>query len=220
MNHNSRQQGSGLGAAIIIVAGVFIAAGVVYGLLHLNSSGRGGTSNADEIILDSDLQAGTFVQAAQQFILGGAPGSGGSYSATTMRSTRASIGSCAGAATSTQFAIANPYSSTSTVEIQVVGTVSSSTALKVGTSTTAFPNNTASNVSATLINTTLATSTPFAVWSGIAVGSAGYPGAGASTFSKIVVGPNDYVVGYASSSFSTGVNVGVSGCTYKGLWQN
>lgn len=196
----------------------------VFGVVRLvgGTNGRGGTSNADEIILGSDLQTTTFVQAGSEFILGGAAGSGGSYATASMRSQRPSIGSCAGEATSTQFAIVNPYAATSTVEIQIVGVNhATSTLFQVGTSTSAFPTSSTS-LSPTLINTTFSTSSKFAVWSGITVGSAGYPGSGSGTFTRLVVGPNDFVVGYATTSYNvaSGAALGPTSCTYKAVWQN
>jgi hypothetical protein len=55
------------------------------------------------------------------------------------------------------------------------------------------------------------------------VGSAGYNSPGAGTFTKIVVGPNDFIVGEATTTYTgasaAGYVAGLS-CAYKLLWNN
>lgn len=138
----------------------------------------------------------------------------------------ASTGSCnAGsyAASSTLFAVANPFAATSTVTLQVISGTgqATTTSLAVGTSTTAT--GVATTIGGTLANISAGTTTPFWTSGGVTVGSAGYVSAGANTFRTIVVGPNDFVVAVGTST-ATGAGAanyspGLS-CAYKMEWKN
>jgi len=129
-----------------------------------------------------------------------------------------SSGSCATKATSTIFAVANPFAATSTATVIVTYTTASSTLLEVGTSTRSTGITTTA-ISPTLVNSTIASSTNSAVYSGVTVGGLGYTSAGSATFQRIGVGPNDFVVGFATDTLP-GFTVGLSSCTYKILWNN
>lgn len=149
---------------------------------------------------------------------------GGSTAASSVGTT-VSTGTCnAGsyAASSTLFAVASPFTATSTATLQVItGTGQATTStLLVGTSTlsTGVP----TTIGGTLVNATISTSTPFWTSGGVLAGSAGYNSPGANTFRTIVVGPSEFVVGEATST-ATGVGAaqytpGVS-CTYKIEWR-
>lgn len=110
----------------------------------------------------------------------------------------------------TLFSIQNPFGATTTLQYgEVYGTDgTSSIALLVGTSTqpTGISNggfSVANNISPTIINASLSTSTQFFTASGVTVGSAaGFQSAGTGSFTEIQVGPNDYVVGYATTTYS------------------
>lgn len=137
-----------------------------------------------------------------------------------------STGSCNSgtyAASSTLFAVANPFSATSTATFQsVVGTGQATTStFLVGTSTLSV-GLVASNVSATFVNAGVATGTQFFTSPGISVGpGTGYLAPGTGTFRTVVVGPGEFVVGQATST-ATGVGAanytpGLT-CTYKIRW--
>lgn len=63
----------------------------------------------------------------------------------------------------------------------------------------------------------MASSSIFNIWSGITVGGLGYQSPGGSTFRTIVVGPNDYVGIFATTTLP-GFTVGIPTCTYKETW--
>lgn len=192
---------------VVILAVLGLA---IFGLVHLfgGTNGRGGVSNGDSITVDNNLHAGVQI----------AVGTGVS-DAQLGFITQPSIGSCAGLATSTQFAVANPFGATSTAFVRVIATAASSTVLEVGTSTRST-GQTLTSVSPTLINATIPTSTTAQLVSGVLVGSAGYLTPGAATFAKIVVGPNDFVGAFASSTYITGFTQGIASCTYKIVWES
>jgi len=137
-----------------------------------------------------------------------------------------STGSCnagAYAASSTLFAVANPFNATSTVTLQVIsGTGQATTSsMLVGTSTAST--GIATTLGGTLANFSAATTSPFWVSGGVTVGSAGYTSAGANTFRTIVVSPSEFVVAEATSTATAGgaaaYTPGVA-CTYKLEWKN
>ncbi len=162
----------------------------------------------------------------------------GGWTVTNGISQTPSIGSCVNAATTTEFAVANPFNATTTVEVDMInlGGNATTTNLQVGTSTSAgtFNGGTGlwTGVSASLINTasttgSIATSTVYWGISGNTLtqtvnGSGlGFLSAGANTVSKILVGPKEFVVGYATGTSATaGFNGNFSTCAYKLKWQD
>lgn len=129
------------------------------------------------------------------------------------------------AASSTLFAIANPFNATSTATFDdIYGTGQATTSqLLVGTSTLSS-GLASTNVSASFINNTtmansVATSSAFYFAPGTTAGSgAGFSLAGGANMRTIQVGPSDFVVGYASSTATGGgatSYVPGIGCTYN-----
>ena len=127
------------------------------------------------------------------------------------------------AGSSTQFAIKNPNSATSTLtvlDVTATGQATTTTFL-VGTSTTPGGNG-STGISATFVNATLSTSSLAFYTPGVTVGSgSGFTNAGSGTFMTIQVGPNDWVVGEATT---TATGAGAAGfvpgitCLLKGQW--
>lgn len=151
---------------------------------------------------------------------------GGTTAASSI-GTVVSTGSCntgAYAASTTEFAIANPFNATSTVILQVIAGTgqATTTTFQVGTST-ASTGIVSTTISPTMANFSAATTSPFWVSGGITVGSAGYLSAGANTFHTIVLSPNEFVVGFATTTATGGgasaFTPGVA-CTYKLEWKN
>lgn len=120
-------------------------------------------------------------------------------------------------ATTTIFAVSNPFSATSTVLCPVIQGQNGTTTIDilVGTSTSSSGLTKNSSVSATLLNiTTIATSTKFFASSGVTVGpGTGFNSAGSGTFQTIVVGPSEYLVGLATSSYAGSSAIGKQGIT-------
>lgn len=149
----------------------------------------------------------------------------GGVTADTSIGEQVSTGSCA-SATTTIFAVANPFSATSTVRLQSFKGIGNATTtlLYVGTST-ASTGLALTNVSPTLVNAaSVATSTQFITSSGITVGSLGYLSSGSGTFPTISVGPSDYIVAFATTT-ATGAGAAnysgtYSSCVYKLRWAN
>lgn len=134
-----------------------------------------------------------------------------------------SIGTC-NTASSTAFAVSNPFFATSTASVVMVNGLGNATSslFEIGTSTVST-GLTTSLISPTLVNATLATSSAnYSFASGVTVGSIGYVSAGSGTFGKIMVGPNDYVSAYSTSTYSGvgALNYTPSPCTYKIMWEN
>lgn len=135
--------------------------------------------------------------------------------------TDVTTGYCA-SATSTMFAVANPFNATSTATIYLEGySNATTTTFYVGTSTVAVGLS-SSSVSPTLINQQFASGTvATTIVSGLTVGSYGQLTSGTGTFSRIMVGPSDYIAGYATSTYS-GVEAksySSPSCTYKIKWE-
>lgn len=136
------------------------------------------------------------------------------------------IGSC-NTASSTLFAVANPFNATSTVTVQSVEITGQATtsSLLVGTSTKST-GLASTDVSATLVNSSngIATSSLVFTSSGITVGpGTGYLSAGSNTFRTIVVGPSENLVAYSTTT-ATGAGAanytpGFSSCSYKATWR-
>lgn len=211
-------------AALVVLVVVGVVGMAVYGLVHLfgASSGRGGTSNADEIQLDSDLAASTFVQAVSNFVLGGTRGTNGSGLQIYPK-----IFSSCNTASTTLFAAKPPSGATSTVDVGLLnlGGNATTTSVYVGTSTTPSPP-ASSNVSATLVNgAQVATNTVQWLSPGVTVGPAnGFLSSGTGTFTSIVVGPNDWLVMWATST-ATGAGAaqytpGFSTCNGKFIFNS
>lgn len=141
----------------------------------------------------------------------------------------ATVGTCADGST-TLFGLANPFSATSTAQLVALSGTDGTTTIDilVGTSTIATAPAGSNLASPTLLKATLiATSTPFYTSSGVAVGpGTGYTEPGTTNYT-IAVGPSEYLVGQATSSYPGASATGVSGitnaantfnCTYKVLW--
>jgi hypothetical protein len=150
---------------------------------------------------------------------------GGNSTATSIGET-VSTGSCnsgAYAASSTLFAVANPFTSTSTATMQVIsGTGQATTSVMlVGTSTTST-GITSTTVSPSFMNAQVATSAAFVTNPGILSGSLGYLSPGASTIRTVSIAPGDFIVGQATSTTSgmgTNYSPGLT-CAYKIRWTN
>lgn len=147
-------------------------------------------------------------------------------SSNTLLGKSLSSGSC-NAATSTLFAVANPFAATSTVRLTVLraSTEATSTQLLVGTSTLAT-GLTSSLISPTLVNGTVATGTGAFAVSGVRLVTTGGTDAGANTSNIISVGPSEFVGAFATSTYSTSGSVNytplgsLASCTYKLEWNN
>lgn len=137
-----------------------------------------------------------------------------------------SLGTCntgAYAASSTQFAVQNPFNATSTVAVETLyGTgQATTTSFSIGTSTRAT--GIASTIGKTLASAAkVATSTQFYLISGQTTLLGSGQISSGTTVSKIVVGPTQYVAMYATST-ATGAGskrytAGLT-CTYKLRWQ-
>lgn len=129
------------------------------------------------------------------------------------------------AATSTQFAQANPFAATSTATFKYLNAVgqATTTTLLVGTST-ATTGRTSSNVSATFINLSIATSSVVFTAPGVNVGpGTGYTTSGTGTFRTVVVGPTEAVVATATSTAggagAAGYTPGLTSCSGYIEWQ-
>jgi len=161
----------------------------------------------------------TYVRASDTLETDGYLVTGGSYGANSV-TMRVSTGTCSAAST-TLFAVANPFTATSTVVVQqIVGTGQATTSsLLVGTSTKSV-GLASTDVSPTLVNSTngLATTTKFYFASGVSVGT-GFTPLGSGTSAEVGVGPSEYIVGYSTSTSATaGGYVAGQNCTYKLLW--
>jgi len=145
-----------------------------------------------------------------------------------------SIGTCA-TASSTIFDIANPFSATSTAQLVNFAGVGNATSTTFNVGTTTLPSGVIATTAgigtggslvnnATIATTTANAQTQFYLSSGIStfLGS-GQVSAGTSAI-RIVVGPSEYVAGYATTSLSgpsTGLSYtgGYASCTYKIKWE-
>ncbi len=235
MNHKSQKGAAEVWTVFCIVAAVIVLCLAAYGLVHLVSgssgtNGRGGTSNADAIALDSFLTTGSYVQAATtlqagtQLLLGGS--SSGSYTAqsTSVKSEQLGSGACTTGATSTALILTNPYAATSTYTINsftVSGTQPTTTSYIIGT-TTATQGLTSTTVSPIGGSFQMGSSTPGYLTPGV-TGNTPTPVTipGQRTF---LVGPTQSVAVYATSSVSgvgsTSYNPALNGCVLKGTWTN
>lgn len=194
----------------VVVVILLIVIGAVLSLSPSSSStnGRGGTSNGDSISLGSNLNVGG------SFVIGTNGGSLGDtgYNGGVGKTEQESIAYCGGsglgaytgypttyAGSSTQFAV-NPYFGlgTSTVTITSIALTGQATSsfLMVGTSTKSV-GLVSSDVTPVAASTTIATSSGQRY---ITPGIAGDMPAGGSNQRSFTVGPNQLVVGYATSS--------------------
>lgn len=204
------------GAFAGVIIAILVVVGLIYGAIHL-VSGRGGTSNADTYVLDGSITTGTFVSAGTTLALGTASGGTGVSQAV-------STGSC-NSATSTVFAVANPYSATSTAELIMLSGIGNATtsSLTVGTSTRTT--GLTSALYGILANVSISTSSSFAISGGVRNGPIGnIVDAGSASVMRIIVGPNETVGAYSTT---TATGAGAAGfvntfgsCTYKVRWTN
>lgn len=150
----------------------------------------------------------------------------GGFTAATAEAEAVTIGSCA-TGTSTPFDVANPFSATSTASIDALTGFgqATSTSLYVGTTTQAS-GLASTNVSASLLNgAVISTSTQFSAISGITtqLGS-GQISAGSGTIGKIIVGPNERIGAFATSTYGTtgaiNYSPALTSCTYKIFWKS
>jgi hypothetical protein len=124
--------------------------------------------------------------------------------------------------TTTLVAVLNPFGATSTVsQASIQGTNSTTTVdYLMGTSTCPSGITNASGatcaISATLINAQkVATTTQYFASAGVTVGpGTGYVTMGSGTFTEIVVGPKEYVVVLATSSYAGSSTLGNSGILF------
>ncbi len=134
------------------------------------------------------------------------------------------------AASSTVFAVANPFAATSTAEIEIKSGTgqATSTTLSVATSSPAMlaaglARTGANSLGPTsLINSaTIATSSAFDLFSGISTGSVSAISPGSGSVAKVIVGPNDSIAGFATStavgSAAANYTPGITG-TYVITW--
>lgn len=136
-------------------------------------------------------------------------------------------------ASSTLFAIPNPWNATSTLSAVTLQGFNGATTTDflVGTSTTPAPAGTAvatSSVSASLIGLfNIAANSQFLTTAGVTLGTKGYlpPSSGTypTSVGSVVVGPNDYIVGFATST-NPGGNGGLLGssvtsCGYTAVFR-
>lgn len=207
-------------ALIIAVIGVFTPVGKSV----IKSFGATPQNCGGTVTCFTDLAVNNFYNTAVQYL-------GGSTLATSY-SSQVVTGTCATAST-TLFAIANPYSATSTAtSIVLFGTQGATTTdMVVGTSTTAFVSGAATNVSTVNANflalTSVATSTQFYFVSGdtkysfnegTTTTTGGVPMVNQA---KITLAPGESLVGYSTSTWSGSGNGNASipsiptSCTYK-----
>lgn len=211
-------------AVIVVLVALAVAViGIgVYVFTHSgapSSSGRGGTSNADTIALDSNLLVGSTFTV----------GTNGVTNSGIGVATQVTYGTCNVASTTPFPNVVNPFAATSTatlIALQLTGNATSTSFVMGTTTNTAAMSNTAAAVSSTMVNATVSTSTSYYVAGGITVGSgASYLSSGTGTFRSIVVGPAQAIGVYASSTPITLQNNssfagGYSACTYKIRWEN
>ncbi len=132
-------------------------------------------------------------------------------------------GSCVNTASTTLFAVLNPFNATSTATLisMTEGGNATSTTIQVGTSSRPAWNTTG-DISASLIN---ATSTPSSTveWleSGSQQSNLGFLPAGTASQFRVVVPPNVYVGAYATGTANgvqTGMTLGEPTCSYELLF--
>lgn len=208
-------------AAVVVVALLILAGVILARKGGLHATGSASPSN-------NPSSNSTFIEASDGvlsdgFLSLGLSGATGGVEGTGNITYRVSSGSCA-SATTTLFSVANPMTSQSTstamVIIRGIGQATS-TALTVGTTTSAV-GLTSSTVSSTLVNAaTIATTTPFYIESGLTGSSTPTP-AGSGTTREVVVGPSERIGAFATSSASgagaAGYVGGLTSCTYRILW--
>lgn len=173
---------------------VLLIAGAVAAFITSSSNGRfGATTRFSGVTVGAD---GLIVNGPTTF---SATTTAGSVARTYLSGSFAD-------ATTTIFAVQNPFLATSTVslsELFVTGASTSTIAISVATSTNQYP----TSVSAgSLINSaSFATSTLGQVVNGATAGSTGFVSAGTNSQQRIILGPNDYIVGFVTGSITTGV---------------
>ena len=149
----------------------------------------------------------------------------GGWTPTTAVAETATVGSCS-TATSTIFAIQNPYAATSTVTFfNISGLVAQTSDIIVGTSTVPGGMTATSTLNVTgiggLLGMAAVATGNFYTVAGLKVGpGTGYTTSGNGGYASnagVVVGPKEYLVGLATSTAVTG-GTGVTSCTYKAQW--
>lgn len=137
-----------------------------------------------------------------------------------------SSGSC-NDATTTLFAVANPFAATSTVDFTKIDITNGTTTglFYVGTTTAPTASSLAGGVSPSLVaGASIATSTLAYVVNGQKGSGAEFPSAGASSLDRIVVGPSQYVIGVINPTATGADTSGVTGnsntfsCSYSINW--
>jgi len=130
------------------------------------------------------------------------------------------VGVC-NSATTTIFAVRNPFNATSTATVLAIEGVgnATTTTFEVGTSTKAT-GLAAADVSGTLIvNASVATTSGFYTASGIQSGASGsYLSPGTGSARSVVLGPTQYIAGFATTTATgagaAGFTGGFTSCTY------
>ncbi len=202
-----------LAIGVILVA---IVIAIVYLLGHKAAVGTyGAISPTDGSATNfTEITASVGAQLATLFL-------GGTTAATSIGE-QVSTGSCA-SATTTTFAVLNPFTATSTATLQQFYGVGNATTtlFNIGTSTvSSIP--TTGLTGSLVINASVATGTQFFLSSGIRYGGLALD-AGSASLRTIIVGPSEYVAGYATTTIS-GMGTNYSGtytsCVYKIRWVN
>ncbi len=184
-------------------------------------------------VTNGDYNRFQALEADGQFLLGGFS----TTSSNTAIGLIPSTGSCVTTSTSTIFAVLNPTAATSTATITLFGTGSATTSdILVGTSTTPAPAGltvATSSVDASLIGLfKVASSSQFYATNGVTRTIGGFLAASSGTYptslAKVVVGPFEYIIGFATSTYvhagadgatGSGLMATPTACTYKILWQ-
>lgn len=218
---------AGLGIALsLLLSGVAV---YVADTNTVETGGKGGTSNADAFSLDSFLSVGTYFLFGTGPLNGSAPSAGQDTGFTMLPKT----GNCS-TASSTIFAVQNPFGATSTLMLaSIYGTEGATTTdILVGTSTTPAPAGLAVSTSTVGKNIfgmfSVTASSKFFSVAGVTMGpGTGYVSPSGGTYPtsqvRIVVGPNEWIVGFSTSTApSNGAGgLGVSqlgvpaSCVYK-----
>jgi len=184
--------------AIVAIIGLFTPAGrIVTNTVHETLSG---ITNYDSLTLSEDLIVGDDMTIAGDINVsaGGELVNNGQYS-------YVSSGSCADA-TTTLFAVANPFSATSTVDLVIYNTTGEATStysLFISTSTTAYVNKNSAEIEGArlLSRASIATSTrPYLITGGNTSTYSTSDETPTNSASRIIVGPAQYIVGFATSS--------------------
>lgn len=192
----------------LIIGGVVAAIVIIAGLIGFSSSpeGRGaeGDTNFTNVVASGYITSGGSITSSGTLTASGAFSVTGTSTLNTFTS-YVSTGSFADA-TTTIFAVQNPYGATTTVdfaELFVTGASTSTIAISVATSTSQYPSSV--SVGSLINSAALATSTLGYIVNGVTAGSTGFVSAGTAAQNRIIVGPTDYIVGLVTGSITGGV---------------